>query len=78
MNEQTEWGTLPELYRDFCTKHPELVMPSGVWGMYNTLRGTRERLLAADAIRKARKHWIGHRERFPVVLFDLLTGREPS
>ena len=74
--QQSEWETLPELYRQFREKHPELQLAEGEWALVNILRGCREKLVDADAIRKARKHWIGHRERFPVVLFDLLTGKQ--
>lgn len=76
-NEQvSEWDTLPNLYRQFREKHPELQLAEGDWALTNILRGCRAKLVAADAIRKARKHWIGHKEKFPVVLFDLLTGAD--
>lgn len=74
--QQSEWETLPELYRQFRIQHPELQLAEGDWALTNILRGCRAKLVAADAIRKARKHWIGHKEKFPVVLFDLLTGKD--
>ncbi len=74
--QKTEWEILPELYRQFRVKHPELLLNEGGWALTNILRANREKLIEADAIRKAGRHWIGHRERFSSVLFDLLTGKQ--
>jgi hypothetical protein len=72
--QETEWEVLPELYRLFREKHPELLLNESTWALTNVLRSNREKRVAADAIRKTGRHWIGHRERFHTVLFDLLTG----
>lgn len=71
----SEWVVAEEGWRNFCAKHPELDLRPTLWAFHNFLRATREQLVAADALRKAKgKHWIVHVERFDKAAFDLLTG----
>lgn len=74
---QNEWVVADEGWRNFCATHPELDLRPSKWAFNNFLRSTREKLLDADAIRKAKgKHWIIHTERFDTAAFDLLTGKD--
>jgi hypothetical protein len=70
-----EWVVAEAGWSDFCANHPELDLRPSKWAFNNFLRSTREKLVAADAIRKAKsKHWIMHPERFDRTAFDILTG----
>ena len=72
--ETNEWAGAEEGWRSFCAAHPELGLNPAQWRFYNTLRGMKQQLLDADAIRKVMgKRWILHRERFDTVVFDLMT-----
>lgn len=71
-----EWVVADEGWRNFCAAHPELDLRPSKWAFNNFLRSTREKLVAVDAIRKAKsKHWLIHPVRFDGVAFDLLTGK---
>lgn len=71
----SDWDTAHRIWDAFVMTHPELRYPKGRWGFHNFTRVFRRDLVEADAIRLARnKFWVAHRERFPVVAFDLATG----
>jgi hypothetical protein len=75
MAEASEWKVAHEAWAEFCTRHPELGFRQGHWPFHNFLRFHRPALIAADAIRLARKRfWIAHRERFSTVAFECATG----
>jgi hypothetical protein len=72
---ESDWDTAHHVWALFVRRHPELRYPEGRWGFHNFNRAFRRGLLAADAIRLARnKFWVAHRERFPLVAFDLATS----
>lgn len=73
-----EWITGPDAWLQFINLHPELGYRPGRMNFHNFLRGHRARLIAADAIRLAkRRFWVAHGGRFPVAAFELATGRDP-
>lgn len=75
MNTQHHWTTAHEAWRVFTQVHPELSYRDGRQAFYNFMRLYREELVAADAIRRAKKkHWVAHTERFIAVAFALATG----
>ncbi|WP_377411203.1 MULTISPECIES: hypothetical protein [unclassified Ramlibacter] len=70
--------TGPDAWSAFIQQHPELGYRPGRMNFHNFLRMTRERLIQADAIRRARgRHWIAHVPRFSAVAFELATGGQP-
>ncbi len=72
---QHDWMTGPDAWSAFIQQHPELGYRPGRMNFHNFLRMTRERLIQADAIRRARgRHWIVHVPRFSAVAFELATG----
>ena len=71
-----EWASLESVWHDFVSANPVLDMRPDPWALTNFLRSTREKLVDADAIRKAKgRFWIAHVERFPAVAFALITGK---
>jgi hypothetical protein len=77
MQSQAEWGTGPAAWEQFTIRHPELGYRPGRQRFHNFLRHHREALLAADAIRIAkRRYWIAHFERFNDVGFECATGMQ--
>lgn len=73
-----EWVTGHQAWDAFVSQHPELGLNAGRWGFHNCMRRHRQALLDADALRIANgKHYIAHRERFPRLLFELVTTPPP-
>lgn len=71
---KTEWLTGPQAWAEFVTTHPELGYKPGRMNFHNFLRNAKSRLVAADAIRLAkRKFWIAHQSRFPETAFEIST-----
>jgi hypothetical protein len=69
------WTTGPQAWAVFISRHPELGYRPGHWAFHNFLRASRSQLLAADAIRLAkRRHWIAHVDRFCSVAFECCTS----
>lgn len=72
---QHDWMTGPDAWAAFIKQHPELGYRPGRMNFHNFLRLARQRLIDADAIRRARgRHWIAHLPRFVDVAFDLATS----
>jgi len=70
-----DWVPALEAWRQFATRNPILGLRPGQWQLTNAMRYAREELVRQDAARKVRnRYWVFHRERFPVVMFDVLTG----
>lgn len=71
-----EWDTFEVAYRAFARNHPALRLSETKWGGVHLRRVFGDTLMKADAARRTRAGlWIAHRERFPSVVFDLLTAR---
>jgi hypothetical protein len=71
---KTEWLTGPQAWAEFVTTHPELGYKPGRMNFHNFLRNAKSRLVAADAIRLAkRKFWIANQSRFPETAFEIST-----
>lgn len=76
MQHETVWTTGVDAWKQFVHKHPELGYRAGKWGFHNFLRYYRDPLVAADAIRLAkRRFWVANSERFSEVAFECATGR---
>jgi len=70
-----EWQPGLEAWRAFVTGNPILGLKPGQWQLNNAMRHAREELVRRDAARKIRnRYWVFHRERFPIVMFDILSG----
>jgi hypothetical protein len=75
MDSRADWLPGPDAWKLFVHKHPELGYKPGRMNFHNFLRYYRDRLIEADAIRRAKnKFWIAHGERFCEVAFDCATG----
>jgi hypothetical protein len=75
MQNNAQWLSGIDAWRQFVHNHPELGYRVGKWGFHNFLRHFREPLARADAIRLAKKKfWIAHPERFSEVAFECATG----
>jgi hypothetical protein len=75
MSDQPEWVPGPDAWKLFVHKHPELGYKPGRMKFHNFLRYHRPRLVATDAIRRARnRFWLAHVGRFCEVAFDCATG----
>ncbi len=71
---KTEWLTGPQAWAEFVATHPELGYKPGRMNFHNFLRNAKPHLVAADAIRLAkRKFWIAHQSRFPETAFEIST-----
>lgn len=79
MQPSSNWIPGVSAWDAFVQHHPELGLRSGKWPFYNFLRFHRRSLLAADAIRFARRRfWIANVERFDEAAFDCATGKLPA
>jgi hypothetical protein len=79
MQSPSNWTVGVSAWNAFVQSHPELGLRPGRWPFHNFLRFHRSSLVAADAIRLARKRfWIAHLDRFDVAAFECATGKFPS
>jgi hypothetical protein len=70
----SQWIVGPQAWAEFVNLHPELGYKPGRMNFHNFLRNAKNQLLAADAIRLAkRKFWIAHQSRFPETAFEIST-----
>ena len=70
----SDWIVGPQAWADFVKLHPELGHKPGRMNFHNFLRNAKQHLVAADAIRLAkRKFWIAHQSRFPETAFEIST-----
>jgi hypothetical protein len=68
------WSAFDEVYQRFARAYPMLGLTGTRWGAVHTRRKHGAALLAVDAARRsASGRWIAHVDRFPQVMFDLLT-----
>jgi len=69
------WSAFDEVYQRFARAYPMLGLTGTRWGAVHTRRKHGAALLASDAARRsASGRWIAHNDRFPQVMFELLTA----
>ncbi len=70
-----DWQPALEAWRQFVTANPILGLRPGQWQLTNAMRHASKELVRRDAARKIRnRFWVFHRRRFPLVMFDILSG----
>lgn len=71
----SQWIVGPQAWADFVIAHPELGYKPGRMNFHNFLRNAKHQLVAADAIRLAKKKfWIAHPSRFAHAAFEISTN----